>query len=36
MRTETCTGAGVCACWGVYVGVFILGFQVGGSGGGLL
>jgi hypothetical protein len=29
LRTEICTGAGVCASWGVCVGVFILGFQVG-------
>jgi hypothetical protein len=29
LRTEICTGAGVCASWGVCVGVFTLGFQVG-------
>jgi hypothetical protein len=29
MRTEICTGAGVCASCGVCVEVFILGFQVG-------
>jgi hypothetical protein len=29
LRTEICTGAGVCASWGVCVGVFVLGFQVG-------
>jgi hypothetical protein len=27
LRTEICTDAGVCAIWGVGVGVFILGFQ---------
>jgi hypothetical protein len=29
LRTEICTGAGVCASWGVCVGVLILGFQIG-------
>jgi hypothetical protein len=29
LRVEICTGAWVCARWGVYDGVFILGFQVG-------
>jgi hypothetical protein len=29
LRTEICTGAGVCVSWGVCVGVFILGIQVG-------
>jgi hypothetical protein len=29
LRAEICTSAGVCASWGVCVGVFILGFQVG-------
>jgi hypothetical protein len=29
LRTEICTGARVCASWGVSVGVFIVGVQVG-------
>jgi hypothetical protein len=29
LRTEICSGAGVCASWGVCVGVIILGFQLG-------
>jgi hypothetical protein len=29
MRTEICTGAGVCASWGVCVGFSSWGFQVG-------
>jgi hypothetical protein len=29
LRTEICKGAGDCESWGVCVGVFILGFQVG-------
>jgi hypothetical protein len=29
LRTEICKGAGVCASWGVCVGVFIFGFELG-------
>jgi hypothetical protein len=29
LMTESCTGGGVCASWGVCVGVFILGFKLG-------